>query len=126
MIKKNDLFLIAAVLAIAFAILIGVRFWQKKNTGDSAVVVVTVKGQVYGTYPLNEDYQEKITFKDGSYNTLSIKDGKVSVSDASCPDQICVKHLPIHYSKESIVCLPNKLVIDIKGGQNTEVDTIAN
>ena len=50
------------------------------------------------------------------YNIVEIKDGKVSVIEASCKNQVCVKHSPVSRSGESIVCLPNRLVVRIDSG----------
>ena len=124
--KKNDLILIGGILICAFLILIATRLWQRNNTSDAARVTVTIDGKLYGSYPLNEDYQEKITLPDGSYNMLQIKEGKATVTEASCPDKICVNHRAIHYSEETIVCLPNKVVVRIEGGDDSGVDAITN
>ena len=120
--KKNDIILIAVLLAAALLTAVGMRIWQMNNTRDSAKVVVTIDGQVYGTYPLDEDRTERIELPDGSYNILTISDGYADVTEASCPDQICVKHNHIKYSKESIVCLPNKVVVTVEGGEDSEID----
>ena len=120
--KKNDVILIAVLLVAAVLTAVGMRIWQMNNTKDAAKVVVTIDGQVYGTYPLSEDRTEKIELPDGSYNILTISDGYADVTEASCPDQICVKHNHIKYSKESIVCLPNKVVVTVEGGEDNEID----
>lgn len=120
--KKNDIILIAVLLAAALLTAVGMRIWQMNNTRDAAKVVVTIDGQVYGTYPLDEDRTERIELPDGSYNILTISDGYADVTEASCPDQICVKHNHIKYSKESIVCLPNKVVVTVEGGEYSEID----
>lgn len=120
--KKNDVILIAALLVVALLTAGGMRIWQMNNTKDTANVVVTIDGEVYGTYPLSEDRTERIELPDGSYNTLVISDGYADVTEASCPDQICVKHNHIRYSKESIVCLPNKVVVTVEGGEENEID----
>ena len=120
--KKNDVILIAALLVAALLTAGGMRIWQMNNTKDSANVVVTIDGEVYGTYPLSEDRTERIELPDGSYNILIISDGYADVTEASCPDQICVKHNHIRYSKESIVCLPNKVVVTVEGGEENEID----
>ncbi|SDH26402.1 hypothetical protein SAMN05421493_10150 [Pseudobutyrivibrio sp. 49] len=124
--KKNDLILIGALLIIAFTILGITRVWQRNNTDESAMVIVTVDGQEMGRFPLNQDMEQRFDFPDGSYNVLRIYDGNAEISEASCPDQICVKHHKIHYTNETIVCLPNKLVVEITGGEVSDVDTIAN
>ena len=120
--KKNDVILIAALLVVALLTAGGMRIWQMNNTKDTANVVVTIDGEVYGTYPLSEDRTERIELPDGSYNILIISDGYADVSEASCPDQICVKHNHIRYSKESIVCLPNKVVVTVEGGEDNDID----
>ena len=120
--KKNDVILIAVLLVAAVLTAVGMRIWQMNNTKDAAKVVVTIDGQVYGTYPLSEDRTEKIELPDGTYNILTISDGYADVTEASCPDQICVKHNHIKYSKESIVCLPNKVVVTVEGGEDNEID----
>ena len=48
------------------------------------------------------------------YNLLSVVDGSVSMEAADCRDQICVQHIPFKNDRESIICLPNKLVIEIR------------
>ena len=120
--KRNDFILIAVILVVAIAAIIGMRLWQKNNTRGSAVAVVTIDGEEYGTYSLDEDITQRIDFPDGSYNVLVISGGYADVSEASCPDQICVKHNHIKFSGESIVCLPNKLVVDINGGEDNGID----
>ena len=120
--KKNDVILIAILLVVALLTAGGMRIWQMNNTKDTANVVVTIDGEVYGTYPLSEDRTERIELPDGSYNILVISDGYADVTEASCPDQICVKHNHIRYSKESIVCLPNKVVVTVEGGEENEID----
>jgi hypothetical protein len=120
--KKNDIILMAFMLAAAFLAIVGIRLWQKNNTGGDAIAVVTIDGAVYGSYPLSEDVTEKIELPDGSYNILTISGGYADVIEASCPDQICVHHNRIRYSGESIVCLPNKLIVEVKGGQDNGID----
>ncbi len=120
--KKNDIILVAVLLMAALLTVAGMRIWQMNNTKAAAKVVVTIDGQVYGTYPLSEDRTERIDLPDGSYNILTISGGYADVTEASCPDQICVKHNHIKYSKESIVCLPNKVVVTVEGGEDNEID----
>ena len=54
----------------------------------------------------------------GGSNTVSVRPGAVCVSHASCPDQVCVRQGWVSYSVFPIVCLPNQLVIQIKGGES--------
>ncbi len=122
-IRKTDLYLIAGLLLVAAILFAGIRIYQKNNT-KNAVAVVTVDGVEYGRYPLSEDHTETIRFEDGSYNRFAIQDGYVSMPEASCPDQICVHHSRIHQNKETIVCLPDKVVITIENGEDSGIDVL--
>ena len=124
--KKNDFILIGAILILALLSYGIMNFWQRSNTHDDAYVEVKIDGQVYATYPLNEDRQEIIETGDGEYNTLVIKDGQADITEATCPDKICVKHRGIHYSGESIACLPHKLSVTVVGGEDNEIDATTN
>lgn len=122
-IRKTDLYLIAGLLLVAVILFAGICIYQKNNT-KNAVAVVTVDGVEYGRYPLSEDHTETIRFEDGSYNRFAIQDGYVSMPEASCPDQICVHHSRIHQNKETIVCLPDKVVITIENGEDSGIDVL--
>ena len=120
--KRNDIILIITILVITCVSVVFMWFYQRSTTGNAAKVVVTIDGKEYGTYPLNEDYTETFESADGSYNTLVISDGYAEITEASCRDQICVNHFHIHYAGETIVCLPNKVVLEIVGGEEDDVD----
>lgn len=60
----------------------------------------------------------------GCYNLLEITGSTVRMTAASCPDQICVRHRAISGTMESIVCLPNKLTIQMIGGAAQETDAL--
>lgn len=60
------------------------------------------------------------------YNLIEIGDGKVRVIEADCPDKLDVKQGYIERPGEVIVCLPNKLVIEIKGeNKDNDIDYIS-
>ena len=127
--KKNDIILIAVILVITLGGLASMAFRQKastEDTADKAYVLVKIDSEEYGRYPLDEDRQERIELPDGSYNVLVIEDGYVQISEASCRDQICVNHFHIHYAGDAIVCLPNRLVVTIEGGEESDIDSATN
>ncbi len=122
-IRKTDLYLIAGLLLVAVTLFVGIRLYGKMTTTE-AVAVVTVDGKEYGRYPLEKNHTETIHLSDGSYNTFEVKDGYVSMTDASCPDQICVNHSRISKKNETIVCLPDKVVITVENGEEAEIDVL--
>lgn len=118
--KKNDKILIAVGLIIGFVAIAVFLLFRK----DGSQVLVTVDGVEYQRFDLDKNITYKIDLGNGQYNTLEIKDGYVDMIDASCPDRICVDHREIHYTNETITCLPNRVVFTIVGGVENEVDFI--
>lgn len=55
-----------------------------------------------------------------SYNILSVIDGTVVMEAADCADQICVRHKPVSSSRESIICLPHRIVVEIIGDEKSD------
>ena len=123
--KKNDKILIIAVLVIALVAGVVLLFTQKSVT-SGGIAVVTIDGEEYAQFSLGENIVEKIELPDGSYNILKIKDGKADIIEASCPDGICVDHRKICKTNQTIVCLPNKVIITIQDGAEAEVDMMTN
>jgi hypothetical protein len=113
---RNDIVLIACLLLLAA--IGGVYLFFFRPTGD--LIRVTVDGRLYGEYALTKDITEDIhTGEKGEHcNRLVIRDGKAFMETATCPDGICVAHRPIYRNGESIVCLPNRVVV-------TVVETVA-
>lgn len=114
---RNDLLLIGALL-LACA-LGAVYLFCFRERGDT--VTVTVDGKLYGTYALSQDICEDIATdsREGS-NRLIIQNGKAYIETASCPDGICVSHAPIFRNGESIICLPNRVVVTVTTAHSTE------
>lgn len=108
---RNDIIFIAALLLMAAA---GLVYLFVFRVGGN-VVEVTVDGEVYGVYSLSENTTCEIRTgkNDENINRFVIADGKVYMQDASCPDGICVAHRPIFRDGESIVCLPNRVVVTV-------------
>ena len=116
---RNDIIFIAAILlTVLIAALV---LFLLKTPGDT--VIVTVDGKPFGEYPLNEDRTVEIKNGNG-YNILVIENGKAYVKSASCPDGICSSHRPIGSNGESIICLPNKVVIEIRTSNGKQPDII--
>ena len=112
--KKKDIILIAAVLAISLISLAAIKMTQK----DGKEVIVTVDGkEVYKT-SIKKDQIYQIPEENGT-NVMQIKDGKVTMIEATCPDHYCIKQKAVDEHGGSIICLPNKVVIE---GENTAED----
>ena len=114
--KKRDFILIGAVLVLALL------FWLVPRAAgifageEASLVRITVGGEEYGTYSLSEDQ----TIEINDTNICEIKDGEVNMTRADCPDQLCIHQGPIHIQGETIVCLPNRVVVEITGNDAEE------
>ena len=60
---------------------------------------------------LHENQSFTLESENGGYNTVTVKDGKIAVTDADCPDHYCMER-GFCNSGTPIVCLPHKLVIE--------------
>ncbi len=113
MLKIPDYILIVTLLIFAVTFNF---FYVKVNTSKSAdFLVASVDGEEIDRYPLSVDGEFTLeTGKDHSHiNVFKIQDGEVSMIDANCPDKYCVQTKPIEYNTQTIVCLPNKVVLEI-------------
>ena len=118
--NRNDIIFIVALLLIAtFGALYLFVFRDGGNT-----VKVTVDGKTYGVYSLNENITEDIHTGNGNLNRLVIRDGKAYMETATCPDGICVSHKPIFRDGESIVYLPNKVVVTVTTTDTDSPDVV--
>ncbi|HHY83337.1 MAG TPA: NusG domain II-containing protein [Clostridiales bacterium] len=120
-------FRIGDILVYVFILLIiGGSFAGLYQMGRDSVtnqVKVEVDGVLWGIYdiPAGDEVKEiRIDAGDGKYNLMSISGEGVSVKEANCPDQICVKFGKILRPGQTIVCLPHKVVISITGNQEGE------
>ena len=109
---RRDLILLLAVLVIG---LIGIVILYTRPAALNGEVEVAVDGEVVMTLPLSEDTEVTIEGVDGGENLLVIQDGTAKIESASCPDGICVRHYAISRDGESIICLPNRVVVTIRG-----------
>ena len=109
--KRGDLYLIGGCLLAA---LVCCGLWLLLRQ-DGGAVIVEQNGRETARYALSEDRTVRIEGEDG-YNLLVIKSGEVYLSEADCPNLLCVKTGKIRYAGQSIVCLPHKLAVRIVGG----------
>ena len=95
--KKKELIFIAGILILAGVLWLGFQIAGKRSHNT---IRITVDGKEFGTY--------------------SLKDGKVTMIEATCPDHYCIKQNAVDEHGGSIICLPNKVVIE---GENTAEDS---
>ena len=115
---KRDFVLIGIVLVLIVATCLVVAL--TKETG--ACVIVRVDGQQVATYSLLEDGEYSLN---GGTNVLRIQDGKACLTEADCPDHLCVKQGKVDQTGETITCLPNRLTVTVYGAEDSGVDLVS-
>ena len=111
-----------AVLAAVLLVCTGLSIPLLLPGGDAAYAQIISDGQVMHTVPLNVDRQIHITTAKGGQNTVTVQDGAIGVTEASCPDHYCMDR-GMCSNGAQIVCLPNRLVIRFLDSQGP--DTVA-
>jgi len=119
-IKKADIVLFFILLA--FGVTLSALSLFTGTAGQK--VQIEVDGKPYAVYSLAENQTIEIT-EHGHTNKITIKDGAVQMSYSDCRNQICVNDGQISKTNQSIVCLPNKVMVEITGGEE-EFDAISN
>ena len=116
--RRIDIIVIASLLLLSLIALLVVNLTKK----DGATVEVKLDGATVGEYPLASD---GVYTLNGGTNILTISGGRAYMTYSDCPDHTCEKTGKIRYVGETIVCLPNKVSITIKGDQPGGVDLVS-
>ena len=115
--RRNDLILILVAAAVALVWLL-LRFGSQEAGRE---VQVIRDGTVVAQYDLGVDQTIRLENGQGGYNILVITEGYADITEASCPDKVCVEQRAISRAGEAITCLPNKTVISIVGDSGVDV-----
>ena len=90
-----------------------------RPAGTGVVARITLDGELVEEIDLSavtEPYTFTLEGPGGFTNTIQVEHGRIRVREAGCPDQVCVNQGYISDGTVPIVCLPNRLVIEIVGG----------
>ena len=112
---RTWIILIAAILSLCLGL--GLFFFSPAQDADRAQI--KSEGKVLRIVDLKIDQEFTVDTPGGGHNAVTVKDGKVAVTEASCPDHYCMAR-GFCNSGAQIVCLPNKLVIEFLG--EAEID----
>ena len=113
---KYWLFLLGGIVAICLGLSVTLL-----GGGDADFAQVYSDGELLYTLDLRVDQQKEVVSEFGT-NVITVRDGKIAVTHADCPDAYCMKRGFCSGGTE-IVCLPNRLIIRFLGQQ--EIDGAA-
>ena len=83
------------------------------------MAIVTVDGEEVGRYPLKKSGTFPLN---GGSNILVVSGGEAWVSEANCPDKICMGMGKISRSGDFIACMPNRVLIIVENDDETAPD----
>lgn len=131
---KRATALIAALLIILCAVsLLWILYPEGRNHPGQYAADIFQNGTLIMSIPLTEDNASEsflVEGENGCVNEISIRSGSIGVISADCPDQLCVRQGFIRDSRLPVVCLPNRLVIQLRplsdtAGDNALSDAVA-
>ena len=104
--KKKELLIFSGLLIAA--LIAWFILYQIKASKDYGSINILVENQLYGSYDLGKDQVIKIN----DTNVCTIEHGVATMTDASCPDHLCMYQMPIAQQGGMIICLPNNVIIE--------------
>ena len=119
----------AGILALIFALCFAAAAFVRLAPGSPRRVArVSVDGVVLREIDLSAVTEERSFDVEtaGGVNIVTVRPGGIRVSDADCPDQVCVKRGWLEGGAAPIVCLPHRLVITlVSGGSEDALDAVS-
>ena len=112
--QKFWLFLVGALLLVSAAASVLIF----RGRAEASAARIYQDGECIRTIELDRvDAPFSFTVEwEGGYNLIEVERGRIRVSAADCPDQVCVKQGWISGGAVPIICLPHRLTIEIVDG----------
>lgn len=108
--KKNIIILLSIIAVIVIGSVIGIFYVSRPS--ESNTVEIVSNGKVIKTLNLSTEKNNSFEVENnGKINVIEIKNGRIRVKSADCPDKVCVDSGWLESTDLPIVCLPNKLII---------------
>lgn len=109
MLKKKEIIIFLSVIILMLAAIVLIK---NINVGANRVVI-TENGKTLYNVPLYKNTEIKLT-----HNTVLIENGEVSVVWADCKNQICVNTPSVNSGGGQIICLPNRVTVEVVKNEN--------
>lgn len=108
-----------AILGAVLLVCIGISALVLRPGEEAVYAQITSQGRQIKTVDLGIDQEFTVTTEEGKHNVITVKDGRIGVTEADCPDHYCMDRGMIS-SGTQIVCLPNRLVITLVGDSGVD------
>lgn len=118
--NKNDVKLILGILVVT---IIPILIFSIIDQKSDKIAVVYYRNEVIKTIDLSKKENKEYTVEgENGKVVIEVNQDKIRVKQENSPLHICSKQGYISKSTETIVCLPNKIVIQIK--EKDTIDTV--
>lgn len=111
--RKNDLIVIAVILAAALVLLI-----PNLSKKQSLTATVYADGEIVKTINLDE-VKENYTFSPKDGTEIRVENGAIYFTSAVCRDKLCINSGKLYKNGQTAACLPERIVISISSGKNS-------
>lgn len=110
---------VVVLLVAALAVATAAWFYGGLSRSGPAEYIITHRGEEIARGPLSQARELSV---DGEYHLQIVCDGQsIHVSHSDCPTQDCVRTGKATHPGQSIVCLPEQVIIKLVG-QKTGTD----
>jgi len=121
--KKGDIVIIILVISLSLT-LVSMNFLKNRSNNHELKGIIYYNGQIYKEVNLNKDQEFEIVTDIGR-NLVKVHDNGIEIIEADCETQVCVETKIANKNGQMVVCLPNKIVIQVIGGQEDKLDGIS-
>ena len=125
MIKPGDVIIVTLLVIFSFVPLAIFTYQNASANGDNLHVVVSADGEVVHEMELKNDHTREVYeyVDDHGHENTVVREGQtVYMADANCTDFLCVQQGEITEVGETIVCLPNRVLVEIVSGEDEPVE----
>ena len=125
LLRPWDGIIVVILILLSFAPVL--VFSLNRASSPTQEAVLSVDGKEIKTFDLSDNsqaYTYRYEDKDGDYNLIEVKGNRIRIKEADCGAQICVRRGWIDQSGETIVCLPHKLLIEVKSSDGGEPGSV--
>lgn len=116
--RKGDFLILAFIIAVFF-----ISIFSLNYTGDydNLKCIIKVDGKMYKEIKLSPDYNNFVEINSSfGYNKISIEGNTVKIVKSNCEDKLCISEGEISAPFQSLICLPARLIVYIKGDSDLD------
>lgn len=122
-ITTKKLWIAFGIFALFVCSLLTILIKQKNVPPFAGTAYIYQDGELIRTIDLQQTSPLTFTIwgENDAFNIIEVTDGSIAVTNASCPDLICVHQGAINSDLIPITCLPNHLVISVSHTTDSDI-----